>query len=175
MIVKTKKYQLKNEQFIKLGVTNIAKDLWWAWLIPVSIMLIPIFWNEALYWCIGIALTLLILYVIFWVIQFVGITQHEQGKMFLQRLSYQIDSRQILIKLNEKQGMPLGWEQIKVVRKTKQGYIFKLSLIQFIYLPFTIFRNENDIRFLDALLKRKNLIKPDKKVDQNQTQNIKKK
>ncbi len=159
MIIKTKKYQLGREQFIKLGLLHIAKEWWWAWLVPVAIMLIPIIWAAALWWCFGISLTLTVLYVLFWGVQFAGISQHEQGKLFFERLSYEIDSRQFLIKVDAKRGMPLAWEQFKKVQKTKKGYIFRLSLVQFIYLPYTAFRNENDIRFLDALLRRKNYLK----------------
>ncbi len=167
MIVKTKKYQLETEQFIKLGMLNIAKEWWWAWLIPIAILLIGAIWMEMFWWFFGIAITLTTLYALFWGIQFAGITQHEQGKMFLQRLSYEIDSRQILIKLDAKRGMPLSWEQIKGVKKTKDGYMFKLSLVQFIYLPFTVFRNENDRRFLEALLRRKNFLKSDETAEKD--------
>ncbi|PWJ39111.1 YcxB family protein [Sediminitomix flava] len=158
MIIKTKKYQLETQTFVKLGMESILKQTWWVWFIPVAIMLIPIFVEGALGWCIGIALTLSILYVLFWWIQFTGMTQMEQNKVLFEKLAYEIDSRQIMMKLNAKQGMPMGWDKITKVEKRKDAFVLYMSRVQFIHLPFRVFKNENDIRFMEAILKRKNFL-----------------
>lgn len=158
MIIKTKKYQLDTNTYLKLGMMHVAKKWWWAWLIPVAIMLIPIFYAPALWWCFGIALTATILYILFWAIQFTGITQMEQYKMLFEKLTYEISSQHILIKLNAKEGMPVKWEQIQDVKVDKDAYTFVLSLAQFIYLPHHIFRSDRDLKFMEVLLKRKGLL-----------------
>ncbi|MDH5380002.1 MAG: YcxB family protein, partial [Cyclobacteriaceae bacterium] len=99
------------------------------------------------------------LYVLFWVIQFAGLTQMEQGKFLFEKLGYEITSQQILIKLNTKQGMPVKWEQIKKVVIGKNHYLFYLSKVQLIHLPFRVFNSENERKFLETILKRKGLIK----------------
>ncbi len=154
----TKKYKLEANQYIKIGMLNILKDWWWVWIIPAVIMLIPIFVKGALGWCIGISITLSILYLLFWLIQFAGIAQLPQYKQIFEKMSYEIDSRQILMKVSVNQGMPINWNQIQGVDKKKDHYLFKISKAQFIYLPFSIFTTPHDLKVLETILKRKNLI-----------------
>ncbi len=157
MIVKTKKYQLTTGKYIKFSLLNILRQQWWVILIAVAIgimtFIIPSNW-----WWIG-ALAALILYGLFWLIQFAGITQLEQNKILFERLSYEISSQQILIKLNPKQGMPMKWENIKKAYIGKDFFLLVVSKAQFIYLPFRIFNSENEKKFMETILRRKNYIK----------------
>ena len=165
MIIKTKKYQLDNSTYLKLGLTYVAKKWWWAWLIPVAIMLIPLAYAPAFWWCFGIALTATILYILFWVIQFTGITQMEQYKMLFEKMSYEISSQHILMKKNAKEGMPIKWEQIQEVKTEKNAYVFVLSMAQFVYLPLSVFRSDRDLKFMEVLLKRKGFLQDRKEQD----------
>jgi hypothetical protein len=115
-----------------------------------------IIWSH---WWITGALIAYALYVLFWLIQFAGITQLEQGKILFERLNYEITSQQILIKISTKQGMPIKWEQIKRANKTKTGFVLWMSKVQLIYLPFKIFNSENERKFIETILKRKEYIK----------------
>ena len=72
-------------------------------------------------------------------------------------MSYEIDSRQILIKLNERQGSPVKWEMFKKVYKRKEDFLFMMGRGQFLLLPYKIF-SENDLRFVESILNRKELI-----------------
>ena len=157
MIVKTKKYQLGTRKYIKLGMLNILRSQWWVILIALAIaamtFIIPSNW-----WWIG-SLIAFVLYGLFWLIQFAGVPQLEQNKILFERLSYEITSQQILIKLNPKQGMPMKWENIKKAFIGKDFYLLILSKAQFIYLPFKIFNSENERKFMETILKRKNYIK----------------
>lgn len=158
MNIKTKKYQLDSNTYVKIALQNVMKKYWWAWLIPVAILLIPIFAPGALWWCVGTAVTLSILYVLFWLIQFSAITKLDQYKMLFERLSYEINSQKIMIMLNPKQGMPISWDQIQKAKKAKDHFLLEISMAQFIYLPFSVFKGEHEIRFLETVLKRKGLI-----------------
>ena len=157
MIVKTKKYQLGTSKYIKLGMLNILRSQWWVILIALAIaamtFIIPSNW-----WWIG-SLIAFVLYGLFWLIQFAGVPQLEQNKILFERLSYEITSQQILIKLNPKQGMPMKWENIKKAFIGKDFYLLILSKAQFIYLPFRIFNTENERKFMETILRRKNYIK----------------
>ena len=82
----------------------------------------------------------------------------EQNKPIFQKMAYEIDSRQILMKVNAKEGMPVQWNMIKRVEVSKDAYILYLSKAQFIHLPFKIFNSDNDKKFLEAILKRKELL-----------------
>lgn len=156
MIVKTKKYQLPTGTYIKMGLVNVLKEQWWVILIALAICT-GYFWIPSIWWIIG-ALIAYGLYVLFWVIQFAGVTQMEQNKTIFERLAYEIDSRQILMKLNAKQGMPIQWAMIKRVELKKDAYVLYLSKAQFIHLPFRIFNSENERKFMETILKRKELI-----------------
>ena len=157
MIVKTKKYQLGTRKYIKLGMLNILRSQWWVILIALAIaamtFIIPSNW-----WWIG-SLIAFVLYGLFWLIQFAGVPQLEQNKILFERLSYEITSQQILIKLNPKQGMPMKWENIKKAFIGKDFYLLILSKAQFIYLPFKIFNSDNERKFMETILRRKNYIK----------------
>lgn len=157
MIVKTKKYKLQTGTYIKLGLINILKEQWWVFVIYLVIcamyLVIPSHW-----WITGASIALL-LYVLFWVIQFAGIPQLEQNKVLFEKLGYEIDSRQILVKVSSKQGMPITWDMIKRATVAKDYFLLVVSKAQLIHLPFRIFNNDNQVKFVETILKRKGLVK----------------
>ena len=157
MIVRTKKYQLSTKKYIGFALAGVLKQQWLVSLIYVTIcggyLLIPNLW-----WIIGgtIALTL---YVLFWLIQFAGVTQLEQSKFLFEKLSYELSSQQLLIKLNAKQGMPMKWEQIKRASLKKDAFLLFVSKAQMIHLPYRIFNSDNEVKFFETILRRKGYIK----------------
>lgn len=157
MIVKTKKYKLPTKTYIWVAFKSVLKEQWWVSLIYLAIcagyFLAPSHW-----WITGASIAL-VLYILFWLIQFAGVTQLEQGKFLFEKLSYEISSQQIMLKLNAKQGMPMKWEQIKRAQRGKDHFTFFLSKAQLIYLPDKAFKTENEIKFVEAILKRKGYIK----------------
>jgi len=156
MIIKTKKYQLPTGTYIKMGLISILKEQWWVILIALAICC-GYFWIASFWWFFG-ALIAYGLYILFWAIQFTGVTQMEQNKPIFQKMAYEIDSRQIVMKVSVKEGMPVQWNMIKRVEITKDAFVLYLSKAQFIHLPFRIFNSENDKKFLETILKRKELI-----------------
>jgi len=166
MIIKTKKFQLSKNQYIKFAMLNIAKEWWWAWLVPVAVMLIPIFYKDTLGWSIFIALLLIVLYLAFWFIQFAAVTQLEQSKLLFDRLRYEIDSRNIRVFKMDKEGFVIEWNKIQRVEKKKDGYLFVLSKAQFLYFPFNVFQGEQSVKLLETILKRKNLLAGYKKTEE---------
>ena len=157
MTVKTKKYKLDTGTYVKLALVNILKEQWWVFLIVVAIMS-GFFFIPSHWWITG-ALIALLLYILFWLIQFAGVTQVEHNKALFERLSYEINSQQILIKLNSKQGMPIKWDNIKKANIGKDHFLFIISKAQMIHLPFKIFKNENERKFIESILRRKGLVK----------------
>ena len=157
MIVKTKKYKLETKTYIGLAMKNILKEQWWVFLIALAIMAMY-FVIPSIWWIIG-ALIALILYILFWLIQFAGVTQMEQSKVLFDKLSYEITSQQILIKLNPRQGMPLNWNQIKKASIENEAMNLYVSKAQIIHLPYRIFNTDNERKFVETILKRKGLVK----------------
>ena len=111
MNVRTKKYKLEKGTYIKFGLKNVLRDQWWVGLIVLAIcsgyFIIPSYW-----WFIGAGIGV-VLYLLFWIIQFTGVSQMDQSKILFERLGYEINSQQILIKISSKQGMPVKWDNIK--------------------------------------------------------------
>jgi hypothetical protein len=158
MTVKTKKYGLPTKQYINMCLKRILKEFWWVWFVPTAIMLLPIFVSGAFWWCFSISLVLIIGYWAFWYIQFTAITQLDQYKILFEKFVYEIDSRQILMKINAKEGNVLTWDKIQKAEKTKDAFVLTLSRAQFIYLPLDIFKNDLEIKFVETVLRRKGLI-----------------
>jgi len=157
MIVKTKKYKLESGTYIKLALKNVLKQQWWVFLIAIAICC-GYFWIANPWWFIGTGIAL-VLYLLFWLIQFAGVTQMEQTKMLFDKLSYEITSQQVLIKLNTKQGMPLKWDQIKRGSVGKKHLLLVVNKAQLIHLPFKIFKSDNERKFVESIMKRKGLVK----------------
>ncbi|HCR53008.1 MAG TPA: hypothetical protein DIW27_01235, partial [Cytophagales bacterium] len=134
MIVKTKNYRLEKKDYIRLAMRNILKQQWWVGLIVIAICMGYI-WIPSFWWFIG-AFIGSALYLLFWWIQFYGVTQLEQGKMLFERLSYEINSQQILIKLSAREGMPMKWDQIKKAQVGKDHFLLMVNKAQLIHLPF---------------------------------------
>ncbi|MPR35495.1 YcxB family protein [Salmonirosea aquatica] len=160
--IRTKRYALDTKKYIGLAMRHFVKSqLKWA-LIPVALLLInAIISLTGVYPNIWIYVTILVgvvLYLLFWVIQFTGITQLEQYKPMFEKYIYEIDQRQILMKINAKEGGVMKWDMIKEGYKDKDAYVLVLSRGQFIYLPYAIFNSEHDLKLFDRILKQKNLI-----------------
>jgi len=115
-------------------------------------------WIPSFWWIFG-GLLAYGLYVLFWLIQFYGVTQLDQGKMLFERFAYEITSQQVVMKLNAREGMPLKWDQIKRAKAGKDYYLLFVNKAQLIHLPFKIFNTENERKFLASILKTKGLIK----------------
>ena len=157
MIVKTKKYKLETGTYIKEAMVNVLIKQWWVSLIVLALcsgyLIIPNVW-----WFWGTAIAV-VLYLLFWVIQFTGVTQLEQSKILFEKLSYEISSQQVLIKLSSKQGMPIKWDQIKSAKVSKDRIVLIVNSAQMVYLPFKVFKTENERKFVETILKRKGYIK----------------
>jgi hypothetical protein len=156
---KTKKYQVPVNTYVKIGLENVIKDWWWVFIIPVVILIVGLLIGGGWAWGLGItAVVLTILYVVFWGAQFYGLSHVPQGKVLFDKLSYEFEQKQIKILKSQKEGMMMPWENIKKVFKTKDAFILKLSLVQYIHIPFHIFQTENDLKFAEKLFERKGLL-----------------
>ena len=158
MIVKTKNYKLEKKTYINLAFKNILRQQGWiAGLAALGICLFYL-WIPSIWWFIA-AFIGLGLYLLFWWIQFYGVTQLEQGKMLFERFSYEISSQQIVMKLNPREGMPLKWDQIKKASIGKDYFLLTVNKAQVIHWPFRIFNTENERKFVISVLKTKGLVK----------------
>ncbi|HEY3402092.1 MAG TPA: hypothetical protein VGK59_01830 [Ohtaekwangia sp.] len=158
MIVKTKNYKLEKKTYISLAFKSIMKKQGWiAGLATIAICLGYV-WIPSIWWFIG-AFVGLGLYLLFWWVQFYGVTQLEQGKMLFEKFSYEISSQQILMKINPREGMPLKWDQIQSAQVGKDFFVLYINKAQLIYWPYKIFNTDNERKFVASVLKAKGFIK----------------
>jgi YcxB-like protein len=156
--VKTKRYQLPTSTFIQIGFLAVIKRYWWAFLVPLAIALVGFALMDYWYWFVLGAVILTGLYLLFWYIQFYGITQLPQGKTLFEKYSYEFKNEHILIKKSEKEGMQLPWAQIKSVEMREDSLLLWIGRFQFFYIPFSIFTSDNDRKWLEAVFRRKKLL-----------------
>ncbi|MDX2195927.1 MAG: YcxB family protein [Cytophagales bacterium] len=155
MIIKTKKYQLEPNTYIKISMLDILKSQWYY--IAGGTLLLSGLLYFSWWWAILVVLAPA-LYILFWYIQFYGVTIMPDSKIMFDKYTYEIDSRQIMVKLNQKQGMQIGWDKIKSAKMTKDAFMLMLSRAQYFYLPYKIFNTETEVKFLESILKRKELV-----------------
>jgi hypothetical protein len=158
MIVKTKNYRLDKKTYISIALRSILKKQGWIAAVAAFAICLMYIWIPSIWWFVG-AVVGLGLYLLFWYVQFYGVTQLEQGKMLFEKFSYEISSQQILMKINPREGMPLKWDQIKSAVVGKDHFVLFVNKAQIIHLPFKIFNTENERKFLASVLKNKGLLK----------------
>jgi hypothetical protein len=160
MRVTTKKYQLENNQYIGVATKALLRKEWqWSWIPALLLALAFVFYKDAFWWFLSLAILTPFIYLLFWGVQFAGVTQHEAGKFLFYKMSYQIDGKQLLLMVDKKHGMPVEWKNFKYAFKNKKGFVLAMSKAQIIYLPLTIFKSDSDIRLTETILKRKGLLK----------------
>jgi hypothetical protein len=158
MLVKTKNYKLNKKTYITLAFKSIMKKQGWIAALAAFVLCLMYIWVPSIWWFIA-AFVGVALYMLFWWIQFYGVTQMEQGKMLFEKFHYEITSQQIIMKISPREGMPLKWDQIKSARIDKDAFVLFVNKAQLIHLPFRIFNTENERKFLTSVLKTKGLIK----------------
>lgn len=159
MIAKTKKYELEPTKYVAYAMGNILKSQWWYIIGPAIVIALGFVFPKFMWAFIITGALIPVLYLLFWLIQFAGATKVEQNKMMFEKLSYEIDSKQIMIKVKANMGMPMKWEMIQRAEKGTDHFLLVVSKAQIIYLPFNIFNSDNDVKFVESILKRKELIK----------------
>lgn len=158
MIVKTRNYKLDKKTYISLAFKNILKQQGWIAVLGVVVICLQYIWAPSIWWFIGATIALG-LYLLFWYVQFYGVTQLDQGKMLFEKFSYEISSQQIVMKINPREGMPLKWDQIQKAQIGKDHFVLFVNKAQLIHLPFKIFNTENERKFLTSVLRNKGLVK----------------
>ncbi len=177
MAIKTKKNQLDKNAYAKLALLQVWKKEWWRALIPLVVLSLPVVFDFSWWWIAG-AVVVTILYALVRSAQVMGVTQMEQSSVLFERVMFEIDQRQILMKRNDREGMALQWDMIERVTQSKDSYFFYLkgpsadqlptgfkgwlaktfNVPIFLQLPFRIFNSPNDIKLMESLLRRKNFI-----------------
>ncbi|MDZ7934873.1 MAG: YcxB family protein [Emticicia sp.] len=162
MIVKTKKFALDPKQYVNISFKrHMTKE--WKWLlIPAAVFLLGLVLHFTgaykNWWIPVVAVVGGGLYVLFWYIQFYAASQMEQNKQMFDKFMYEIDSRQILVKINAKEGGIMKWDTIQSAERTEDAILLIIGKGQFLRFPSTVFNSEHDLKLFESILKRKELL-----------------
>lgn len=160
--IKTKKYALDKQKYVNINLRQVWKQQWFWSFVPLALIILNVVLNLTGWypnWWIYVVIVLgAVLYGLFWLVQFTGVTQLEQYKPLFQRFAYEIDSRQILLKSSQNEAGMMKWDMIKSVYKDKDAFVLVISRGQFLYLPFSIFNSEHDLKLMERILKQKGFL-----------------
>ena len=88
-------------------------------------LLPAIIWHS--WWWLLLSVVLTILYVLLRSAQITGVTQMEQSKPLFERMNYEMDQRQLIMRQTEQRAMALPWDQIARVRREPDAYLLYLK------------------------------------------------
>ncbi|WP_187262262.1 hypothetical protein [Pontibacter beigongshangensis] len=177
LAIRTKKYQFDKNTYTTMALKQIWRKDWWYALIPLALFLLPTLYSFS-WWWVASAIVVTILFVLIRSAQVMGVTQMEQSKVLFEKLYYEIDQRQVLMKRNDREGMALTWDMIDRATLKDDAYLLWLKepgadqlpkgfrgwlartfqVPVFFHLPFRIFNSPNDIKLMESMLRRKNLL-----------------
>ncbi|MBT2558617.1 hypothetical protein J7E24_12540 [Hymenobacter sp. ISL-91] len=177
MAIRTKKHQLDTNTYTRIAMGRVWRREWWYALIPFAVGLLPaIIWHS--WWWLALSAGLTLLYVLFRSAQVTGMTQVEQSKPLFEKMAYEFDNKQIVLRRNEKEGMRITWDMIGEVKREAAGYLLLLKTPElpdeikgfkrwmartfdapiFVEVPDRIFNSGNDQKLFEAMLRRKSLL-----------------
>lgn len=162
MIVKTKKFALDKKHYIRKAFTGQIDKMKIWFLIPVAVAVLGLVLNfTGVYknwWILITAIVGAILFAAFWYLQFYAATQMDQNKQMFDKFAYEVDSRQIMVKLNAKEGGVIKWDMIQSAEKDKTGFYLHMGRGQFLHFRKEVFNSEHDQKLFESILRRKNLL-----------------
>lgn len=162
MIVKTKKFALDKKVYRNLSFTRQMKQSWYWLLIPAAIFVVGLVLHfTGVYknwWIPVVAVVGAAGFTLFWYAQYYAATEMDQNKQMFDKFAYEIDSRQILVKINAKEGGIVKWDSFTHAEKLPTAYLLVMNKAQFLHFPFTVFTSEHDVKLFENILRRKNLL-----------------
>ncbi|AWM34124.1 YcxB family protein [Hymenobacter nivis] len=177
LAIVTKKTQFDTNAYTKLAMAEVWRKDWVYALVPFALGLLPaIIWHS--WWWLVLSFVLTLLFVLLRSAQVTGVTQMEQSKPLFERMSFEMDPKQLLLRVSKEKAMQLTWDMIGKVRRDDDAYLLYLKpgappadtagwrlwiartfdVPVFLHLPQRIFNSDNDRKLFEALLRRKNLL-----------------
>ncbi|MDQ2771068.1 MAG: hypothetical protein M3Y54_11275 [Bacteroidota bacterium] len=180
LAIRTKKTQLSTDAYTRIVMGEVWKRDWVYALIPFALGLLPALFVHS-WWWLALSAVLTILFVLFRSAQVTGVTQMEQSKPLFERMAFEMDNKQILLRpASDKEGraMQLTWDLIGRARRDGDAYMLYLKpgappegmaawrlwlartfdVPVFLHLPQRIFNSPTDVKLFEAMLRRKNLL-----------------
>ena len=180
LAIRTKKTQLSTDAYTRIVMGEVWKKDWVYALIPFALGLLPALFVHS-WWWLALSVVLTLLFVLFRSAQVTGVTQMEQSKPLFERMAFEMDNKQILLRpASDKEGraMQITWDLIGRARRDGDAYLLYLKpgsppegmaawrlwlartfdVPVFLHLPQRIFNSPTDVKLFEAMLRRKGLL-----------------
>ena len=157
MRISTGYYRFPEGLYIRVGFFNALREQWYISFVLFFLIGLSIYFRDSI--CIVICCIIEVLYLLFWVVQFYGITKLPQMKIMFQRIFFEFNDDQILMHVDTRSAAQIKWGMIKSCRKMKDCYFFFITKANILYVPFKAFKSKSDLNLFEVLLKVKNVIK----------------
>ena len=177
LAIRTKKYQLDTNTYTRLAMAEVWRKEWWYALVPFALGLLPAVFVHS-WWWLALAVVLTVLYALLRSAQVTGVTQMEQSKVLFERMSFELDPKQLVLRQSDTKAMALAWDTLGRVRRDPDAYRLYLKpgpppaglapwrlwlartfdVPVFLHLPLRIFNSPTDLKLFEAMLRRKNLL-----------------
>lgn len=157
MIIKTKKYQLSRDTYISVGWSYLLRSKWWILLIALPFLLSYIYFRSIAF-CVVLPVLGELAYWGYGWFRLYAVTKVRQNELMFSPLIYQISSQELLMQFNSKQAASIPWDQIKQVYRDSSCFMLIISPVQFIYWPYKIFHSVHEIKLVESILRRKQLL-----------------
>ena len=180
LAIRTKKTQLSTDAYTRIVMGEVWKKDWVYALIPFALGLLPALFVHS-WWWLALSVVLTLLFVLFRSAQVTGVTQMEQSKPLFERMAFEMDNKQILLRpASDKEGraMQITWDLIGRARRDSDAYLLYLKpgtppegmaawrlwlartfdVPVFLHLPQRIFNSPTDVKLFESMLRRKNLL-----------------
>ncbi len=177
LAIVTKKTQFDTNAYTRLAMAEVWRKDWVYAFVPFAIGLLPaIVWHS--WWWLAVSALLTLAFVLLRSAQVTGVTQMEQSKPLFERMSFEMDQKQLLLRVSKEKAMQLTWDMIGKVRRDGDAYLLYLKpgvppegtapwrlwlgrtfdVPVFLHLPQRVFNSDNDRKLFEALLRRKSLL-----------------
>ena len=180
LAIRTKKTQLSTDAYTRIVMGEVWKKDWVYALIPFALGLLPALFVHSWWWLV-LSVVLTLLFVLFRSAQVTGVTQMEQSKPLFERMAFEMDNKQILLRpASDKEGraMQITWDLIGRARRDGDAYLLYLKpgsppegmaawrlwlartfdVPVFLHLPQRIFNSPTDVKLFESMLRRKSLL-----------------
>ena len=177
LAIRTKKTQFDTNTYTRLALAEVWKKDWAYALVPFTLGLLPAVFVHSWWWLV-LAVGLTVLFALFRSAQVTGVVQMEQSKPLFERMNFEMDQKQLLLRVGPEKAMQLTWDMIARARRDADAYLLYLKpgtppeglapwrlwlartfdVPVFLHLPLRIFNSPNDLKLFEALLRRKNLL-----------------
>ena len=101
------------------------------------------------------ALTIELVYILFWLIQVYSIQYHPQSSVLFDKIIYTFSPEDIFINIDATKGAQIKWDQIIKIKYRDDYVLLFLSKIQMLYVPYYAFRSPLEKNLFLNLLKKK--------------------